>query len=748
MAINPESQYPGKINPSDADYPYGSARNITVPGDGTGTPWEAAIVNDNLGFQQALLEAAGIVPSGTPDKVGASQYLDSLFATTRRFALTTAAMAAAKNPKVGQFFSTLEFATGYGLDSGANYQAVLTSGVTPNGRDVIVSTEDATISFVLASRMFANVKQFGARGAGTDDTAAIRAAMAFLDNQGGGTCYFPNGTYALFTTDTPSWCVRIPDNVNIVGESRGGVIIQRLNFDDANFMFVNDRADTATGYGAASNITIENLTLRMSSGSEVTATEGDLIAIGHGENITVRNCNFGKHGQHCVDIGGCRNVIIEGNYEDNDNGATGAAENSAYQVDSANAAAFQGINVDGTESENVTIANNHMINLNTNTLVHVGHNGGTARNVTIRGNYFKGTSRAFGKFIRTDTDDASIDGLVIEGNTFESVSNANVAIISLITNGNNSEFLKNIVIANNTLIGLARIGIDIGASTSYAGLNLPPIENIVIANNTIDVDFTGATVLNAGIQANLLKNTNIKGNNIKVTKDTDSVDLFGIRCITANNVNIAENVIATELAAFVGTQLTAGIKVDRFGAVATSAIVDVKVSGNMIDVSDYDYGIHNEFLNADDLVLLSGNRFNGDLVNGDAHIFESIPTSDGTNGYRPVDLTGAGGYILDIGVDTEYAITTGLIKKTTGNFVRSKEVIDVSYASAGTSNLSTDTEDFTDNTSNIAFQVQKINPTAGSFSIVTGGSGITATFNAGGAASTRVSGAISVRAGI
>lgn len=78
MAINPETQYPGKIAPATAQYPFGAARNITVPGDGKGTPWEAAIVNDNLGFQQSLLSEADLVPSGTPEQVGASQYLEAL----------------------------------------------------------------------------------------------------------------------------------------------------------------------------------------------------------------------------------------------------------------------------------------------------------------------------------------------------------------------------------------------------------------------------------------------------------------------------------------------------------------------------------------------------------------------------------------------------------------------------------------------------------------------------------------------
>ena len=79
MAINPSVKYAGKITAPSVAYPYGKAQNITVPGDGTGTPWEKDLLNDVFGFQQALLSEAGIVPNGTPDAVGASQYLQSLF---------------------------------------------------------------------------------------------------------------------------------------------------------------------------------------------------------------------------------------------------------------------------------------------------------------------------------------------------------------------------------------------------------------------------------------------------------------------------------------------------------------------------------------------------------------------------------------------------------------------------------------------------------------------------------------------
>lgn len=79
MALDPSTEFVGKITAPDANYPYGSARDITVPGDGTGTPLLAVLVNDIFGFQQALLtEADGIVPSGNPDTVLASDYLDAI----------------------------------------------------------------------------------------------------------------------------------------------------------------------------------------------------------------------------------------------------------------------------------------------------------------------------------------------------------------------------------------------------------------------------------------------------------------------------------------------------------------------------------------------------------------------------------------------------------------------------------------------------------------------------------------------
>jgi len=86
MALNPQLAYPAQITTGDPGYPYGKAQNDIVEGDGVGSPLERQIYNDIFGFQQSLLVDAGITPSGTPDEVGASQYMAALEALARYWA--------------------------------------------------------------------------------------------------------------------------------------------------------------------------------------------------------------------------------------------------------------------------------------------------------------------------------------------------------------------------------------------------------------------------------------------------------------------------------------------------------------------------------------------------------------------------------------------------------------------------------------------------------------------------------------
>ena len=79
MALDPENlpEFAGKINAADANYTFGSARDVSVPGAGDGTPFIEELVNENFGWQQALLDETEITPTGNPDTAIASQYLEA-----------------------------------------------------------------------------------------------------------------------------------------------------------------------------------------------------------------------------------------------------------------------------------------------------------------------------------------------------------------------------------------------------------------------------------------------------------------------------------------------------------------------------------------------------------------------------------------------------------------------------------------------------------------------------------------------
>lgn len=78
MALDLTQTYPAQIDDTDPAYPWGKARNANSPDDTNGTPLEAQWLNDVWGSRQALLDAASILPSGSPDQVGASDVLTAI----------------------------------------------------------------------------------------------------------------------------------------------------------------------------------------------------------------------------------------------------------------------------------------------------------------------------------------------------------------------------------------------------------------------------------------------------------------------------------------------------------------------------------------------------------------------------------------------------------------------------------------------------------------------------------------------
>ena len=80
MATNPTTltENSGRITGASDSYPRGSAKNDTTGTTGDGTPIKAGFMNDIYGPQQALLRAAGLVPSGTSDTALVSQYVQAM----------------------------------------------------------------------------------------------------------------------------------------------------------------------------------------------------------------------------------------------------------------------------------------------------------------------------------------------------------------------------------------------------------------------------------------------------------------------------------------------------------------------------------------------------------------------------------------------------------------------------------------------------------------------------------------------
>jgi len=189
MAISPEAQYAGKINPSTPQYPYGSARNITTPGDGTGTPWESALVNDLFGWQQALLSDADVVPSGTPDEVGASQYLQA----TKKLTVATyghvATMVADTRILPGGLVRTISYLDGWGAlaepEGGATYSIATLQQVRDAKGDPTWEPDEfgdhtlanGLVAVLLIEGGVIRAETFGLKKNGTDDSAALQAAL-------------------------------------------------------------------------------------------------------------------------------------------------------------------------------------------------------------------------------------------------------------------------------------------------------------------------------------------------------------------------------------------------------------------------------------------------------------------------------------------------------------------------------------------------------------------------------------------
>jgi len=198
MAIIPETSYAGKIEPASSEYPYGEARNITTPGDGTGTPFVASLVNDMFGIFQALLSAADIVPSGSPDNAVTSQYLEAL--KTLFHGVETAADVAAVPAPAGARILTkgLEAA---GDGGGQTYFVQATNPGTADG-EWIIALDNGNFAVRDKELLIAEAPAGSSFGAGTMKYLFMDPAEWRTAN-GGGNVLSGTNQFHFFSTADP-----------------------------------------------------------------------------------------------------------------------------------------------------------------------------------------------------------------------------------------------------------------------------------------------------------------------------------------------------------------------------------------------------------------------------------------------------------------------------------------------------------------------------------------------------------------
>jgi hypothetical protein len=161
-----------------------------------------------------------------------------------------------------------------------------------------------------------SVKWFGAKGdsdvtgsAGSDDTAAIQAAINYIQALGGGTIYFPEGYYKLTTYLT------LCQNIRVVGAGRkGSVLVQTAaggggaslgeSIRNGSVFFSNWPSNSTT----QANIQVEHLGITSAAASSLGAGFYD----NGGAYINIRDCVFNgtKYGvvfdqTECSDVTEC-----------------------------------------------------------------------------------------------------------------------------------------------------------------------------------------------------------------------------------------------------------------------------------------------------------------------------------------------------------------------------------------------------------------------------------------------------------
>lgn len=312
--------------------------------------------------------------------------------------------------------------------------------------DPAASLQTATKQYVDKVTNVYSVTSYGAVGDGvTDDTAAIQAAIDAVPT-GGGTVFFPAGTYIVsITNGQTSLGIALgitKTGVVLAGQGRGNTII-KLAGGQANYVAVI--ADKTSG-GATdlSGLMLKHLTIDQNSANNVLTTTSSLFAgfprfalrVYKGNRVTVSRCAFVN----------CDNVNT-------------LAFNSPVPLVS-----------------DVVVSNNIFTNTGANSPTH-DHSTiyVSGPRMDISDNIFLGGGISATTAIETHGDAQTIHHNIIK----DYFTGANITGVAASSVG---------IVVDGNVIENCGIGIDLWSWATAANTTVYGMENVVVSNNTIRID--------------------------------------------------------------------------------------------------------------------------------------------------------------------------------------------------------------------------------------------------------------------
>lgn len=152
-----------------------------------------------------------------------------------------------------------------------------------------------------------DAKDYGVSGDGqSDEGQLIQKVLDISHENGGGTIYFPEGTYCISKT------VFFYSNQTLLFED--GAVLRRVRSEDAytcGVFLCNwfEESDTTAGTIACENVVIDGATFDMDSSITVDVAPVNTC---HAGNVVIRNCHFlNNYNAHCIEINSSEDVTID-----------------------------------------------------------------------------------------------------------------------------------------------------------------------------------------------------------------------------------------------------------------------------------------------------------------------------------------------------------------------------------------------------------------------------------------------------